>query len=73
MFVLFLREPAAIAILFDGFIWLENAANKAGDGFFKERNNLQTHLANLLEVTLQKHKSELMTNKRAYASFLSAN
>ncbi len=71
LFVNFLQQPAAREILFDGLIWLEKASNEAGERFFNERNNLQNMLANLLEMSLQKYKVELVKRSDTFESFKS--
>lgn len=71
LFVNFLQQPATREILFDGLIWLEESSNKADKHFFKERNNLQTMLANLLEISWQKHKDEIVKQSDTFESFKS--
>jgi energy-coupling factor transporter ATP-binding protein EcfA2 len=71
LFVNFLQQPATREILFDGLVWLEEASNNADKHFFNERNSLQTMLANLLEISWQKHKDEIVKRSDTFESFKS--
>jgi hypothetical protein len=70
MFIYFLMCPATEVILTDGLIWLEEAANEAGDNFFTDRHdNVQKPLANLLEISWKKYKTQIQNNSEAYKAF----
>jgi hypothetical protein len=70
MFIHFLMRPAAEVILTDGLVWLEKAANKAGDDFFTDRHdNVQKPLACLLEISWGKHKTQIQSNSEIFSAF----
>ena len=72
MFVYFLMHPAAEVMLTDGLIWLEKAANEAGDNFFSDRHdNVQKPLASLLEISWKKHKTQIQSSSEVYNAFKS--
>jgi hypothetical protein len=69
-FIHFLMCPAAEEILCDGFVWLDKAADEAGDRFFTDRHeNVQRPLANLLEITLKKHRDRIKGNSVTFEAF----
>ena len=71
-FINFLMCPAAEEILYDGFVWLDKASDKAGNRFFTDRHeNVQNPLANLLEITWKKHKERIKANNPTFEAFKS--
>ena len=71
-FIHFLMCPAAEEILYDGFVWLDKASDKAGNRFFTDRHeNVQNPLANLLEITWKKHKERIKANNPTFEAFKS--
>ncbi len=71
IFVNFLMLPAAEVMLTEGLIWLEKAANEAGDNFFSDRHdNVQKPLARLLEISWKKHKLLIQGHPEARESFM---
>lgn len=70
MFINFLMQPAAENILFDGLIWLDKASSESKKDFFTDRHhNIQKPLANLLEISLKKHKGKIKNNTATYSAF----
>ena len=69
-FIRFLQRPAAVDLLLDALVWLDNASDASKITFFTDRHHdVQKPLANLLEVTWKKHKDDIMRTPVTYQAF----
>ncbi|MCK5614518.1 hypothetical protein KAR91_72305 [Candidatus Pacearchaeota archaeon] len=69
-FIHFLQKPAAIDILLDALIWLDNASDTSGEAFFTDRHHdVQKPLANLLEISWKKHNELIKGNVMAHKAY----
>lgn len=70
-FIYFLKRPAARNLLLDALVWLNNASDKAGEAFFTDRHHdVQTPLANLLELSWKRHKTAIKENAASYEAYM---
>jgi len=64
----YLKKPVANLIRLEAILWIKNAANKASDRWWKEKN-LVGSLAEFLALSWEHHKTEFASNREADLAF----
>lgn len=70
-FIYFLKRPASRNLLPDALVWLNNASDKVGEAFFTDRHHdVQTPLADLLELSWKRYKIAIKGNPASYEAYM---